>query len=95
MPRAIDFHVHLPIAEFMNLAPSGNIALPSEQYFHKRGHAPRHRRDCRLLRTRKTSWGCLLAWDAETATGQEAASQRHCGRDRPPLPAAIRRLRQR
>lgn len=68
MPRAIDFHVHLPITEFMDVA-IGPFRAAAEQYFHSEVKlrdieeiaAAYHERDI---------VGVLLAWDAETATGQ-------------------------
>src|SRR5215470_8866084 len=57
MPRAIDFHVHLPIAEFMDVA-IGPFRDAVAQYFHV---------DVKL----RDIVGVLLAWDAETATGRK------------------------
>ncbi len=69
MPRAIDFHVHLPITEFMDVAV-GKYRAAVEQYF---------RREVKLLDIEEIAAyyaeqdmvGVLLAWDAETATGQK------------------------
>ncbi|HEV8192680.1 MAG TPA: amidohydrolase family protein [Ktedonobacterales bacterium] len=69
MPRAIDFHVHLPITEFMDVAV-GKYRAAVEQYF---------RREVKLLDSEEIAAyyaeqdmvGVLLAWDAETATGQK------------------------
>jgi predicted TIM-barrel fold metal-dependent hydrolase len=69
MPRAIDFHVHLPITEFMDVAV-GKYRAAVEQYF---------RREVKLLAIEEIAAyyaeqdmvGVLLAWDAETATGQK------------------------
>jgi predicted TIM-barrel fold metal-dependent hydrolase len=69
MPRAIDFHVHLPTAEFMDVA-IGKYRAAVEQYFH---------REVKLLDIEEIAAyyaerdivGVLLAWDAETATGQK------------------------
>src|SRR5579884_2270576 len=67
MPRAIDFHVHLPISEFMDVA-IGKYRKAAEAYF---------RREVKLQDVEQIAAyysdqdivGVLLAWDAETATG--------------------------
>ena len=66
--RAIDFHVHLPTADWMDGSMAGYIE-PAEAYFRSSAHrgsldelADRYR----ALNTR----ALLLAWDAETATGR-------------------------
>jgi uncharacterized protein len=69
MPRAIDFHVHLPIAEFMDVA-IGPFRAAAERYF---------RSDVKLRDVEEIAdyyaaqdtIGVLLAWDAETATGRK------------------------
>lgn len=66
--RAIDFHVHLPTADWMDGSMAGYIE-PAEAYFRSSAHrgsldelADRYQAlDARAL---------LLAWDAETATGR-------------------------
>ncbi len=67
MPTAIDFHVHLPISEFMDVA-IGKFRKAAEAYF---------RREVKLQDVEQIAAyyhdqdivGVLLAWDAETATG--------------------------
>ncbi|HEX6818341.1 MAG TPA: amidohydrolase family protein [Ktedonobacterales bacterium] len=67
MPSAIDFHVHLPISEFMDIA-IGKYRKAAEAYF---------RREVKLQDVEQIAAyyheqdiiGVLLAWDAETATG--------------------------
>ncbi len=69
MPRAIDFHVHLPIAEFMDGA-IGTFRKATEQYF----HAEVKLRDIEEIAdyyAQQDMVGVLLAWDAETATGRK------------------------
>jgi uncharacterized protein len=69
MPRAIDFHVHLPIAEFMDVA-IGKYRAATEQYFHIEVKL----RDVEAIAeyyAEQNMIGVLLAWDAETATGQK------------------------
>jgi predicted TIM-barrel fold metal-dependent hydrolase len=69
MPRAIDFHVHLPIAEFMDVA-IGQYRQAAEQFFHISvtlrdvDAIAAHYREQDII-------GVLLAWDAETATGRK------------------------
>lgn len=68
MPRAIDFHVHLPIAEFMDGA-IGKYRAAAEQFFRKEVKL----RDIEAIAdyyAEQDIIGVLLAWDAETATGQ-------------------------
>lgn len=70
--RAIDFHVHLPTADWMDGSMAGYIE-PAEAYF--RAPAQRCSLDelaerYRALDTR----ALLLAWDAETATGRPRLS---------------------
>jgi len=69
MPRAIDFHVHLPIAEFMDGA-IGKYRAAVEQYFHKEVTL-RDIEEIADYYAAQDIVGVLLAWDAETATGQK------------------------
>lgn len=69
MPHAIDFHVHLPIAEFMDVA-IGKYRAAVEQYFRREVKL----RDIEEIATyygEQDMVGVLLAWDAETMTGQK------------------------
>jgi uncharacterized protein len=69
MPRAIDFHVHLPISEFMDVA-IGQYRAAAERYF----HAEVKLRDIQEIADYYAEHdivGVLLAWDAETATGRK------------------------
>ena len=69
MPRAIDFHVHLPISEFMDVA-IGKYRAAAERYF----RAEVKLRDIEEIAdyyAEQDIVGVLLAWDAETATGQK------------------------
>jgi uncharacterized protein len=69
MPRAIDFHVHLPIAEFMDVA-IGQFREATQQYF----HIDVKLRDIAEIADhyhQQDIVGVLLAWDAETATGRK------------------------
>ena len=67
MPRAIDFHVHLPTMEFMQIT-LGPYAKAAERFF---------RTEVKLKDIEQIAAdyaeldmiGVLLAWDAETATG--------------------------
>src|SRR5437660_12322405 len=67
MPRAIDFHVHLPTTEFMQVT-LGPYAQAAERFF---------RTEVKLKDIEQIAQdyadldmiGVLLAWDAETATG--------------------------
>src|SRR5258708_33148291 len=67
MPRAIDFHVHLPTTEFMQVT-LGPYAKAAERFF---------RTEVKLKDIDQIAAdyaeldmiGVLLAWDAETATG--------------------------
>jgi len=69
MPRAIDFHVHLPIAEFMDVA-IGKYRAATEQYFHIEVKL-RDINEIADYYAEQDIIGVLLAWDAETATGQK------------------------
>src|SRR5438105_13285712 len=67
MPRAVDFHVHLPTIEFMQVT-LGPYAQAAERFF---------RTEVKLKDIEQIAAdyveldmiGVLLAWDAETATG--------------------------
>jgi uncharacterized protein len=69
MPRAIDFHVHLPIAEFMDVA-IGKYRAATEQYFRIEVKL-RDIEEIADYYAEQDIVGVLLAWDAETATGQK------------------------
>ncbi|MBF6590081.1 MAG: amidohydrolase [Ktedonobacterales bacterium] len=69
MPRAIDFHVHLPITEFMDVA-IGKYRAAVEQYF-RREVKLRDVEEIAAYYAEQDIVGVLLAWDAETATGQK------------------------
>ena len=69
MPRAIDFHVHLPIAEFMDVA-IGKYRAEVERYF-RREVKLRDIEEIAAYYAEQDMIGVLLAWDAETATGQK------------------------
>lgn len=69
MPRAIDFHVHLPISEFMNGA-IGTYRAAAEQFFHREIKL-RDIEEVAAFYAEQDIVGVLLAWDAETATGQK------------------------
>src|SRR5579863_9313066 len=68
MPRAIDFHVHLPTTEFMDGA-IGTFRTAVETYFRMQITL----RDAETIAAEYAAEdivGVLLAFDAETATGQ-------------------------
>ena len=69
MPRAIDFHVHLPISEFMDVA-IGKYRAAVEQYF-RREVKLRDIEEIAAYYAEQDMVGVLLAWDAETMTGQK------------------------
>ena len=69
MPKAIDFHVHLPIAEFMDVA-IGKYRAATEQFF-RREVKLRDIEEIAAHYVEQDIVGVLLAWDAETATGQK------------------------
>jgi uncharacterized protein len=69
MPRAIDFHVHLPIAEFMDVA-IGKYREATEKYFRLEVKL-RDVEEIAAYYAEQDMVGVLLAWDAETATGQK------------------------
>jgi predicted TIM-barrel fold metal-dependent hydrolase len=68
MPRAIDFHVHLPIAEFMDVA-IGPYRDAVARYFRSEVKL-RDIEEIADYYAERDIVGVLLAWDAETATGQ-------------------------
>ena len=67
MPKAIDMHVHLPTASFLegSLAP---FRAPAEKFFRTRVPI-REMEDVARYYQELDIVGVLLAWDAETATG--------------------------
>ncbi len=69
MPKAIDFHVHLPIAEFMDVA-IGMYRAEVEKYFRSEVKL-RDIEEIADYYAEQDMVGVLLAWDAETATGQK------------------------
>ncbi|HEX6796587.1 MAG TPA: amidohydrolase family protein [Ktedonobacterales bacterium] len=69
MPRAIDFHVHLPISEFMDVA-IGPFREATEKYFRLEVKL-RDIEEIADYYAQQDIVGVLLAWDAETATGQK------------------------
>lgn len=69
MPRAIDFHVHLPISEFMDVA-IGQYREAVEHYFHSEVKL-RDIAEIADAYQQQDMVGVLLAWDAETATGRK------------------------
>ncbi len=69
MPRAIDFHVHLPISEFMDVA-IGKYRQAAEAYF-RREVKLRDVEEIAAYYAEQDIIGVLLAWDAETATGMK------------------------
>ncbi|HEY7834299.1 MAG TPA: amidohydrolase family protein [Ktedonobacterales bacterium] len=69
MPRAIDFHVHLPITEFMDVA-IGPFREAAERYFRSEVKL-RDVEEIAAYYAEQDIVGVLLAWDAETATGRK------------------------
>jgi uncharacterized protein len=69
MPRAIDFHVHLPISEFMDVA-IGQYRDAVARYFHAEVKL-RDVEEIAAYYAEREIVGVLLAWDAETATGRK------------------------
>ncbi len=69
MPRAIDFHVHLPISEFMDVA-IGQFREAAERYFRSEVKL-RDIEEIADYYAEQDIVGVLLAWDAETATGRK------------------------
>jgi len=66
--RAIDFHVHLPTPDWLDVSMAGYVEA-AEAYF----GAPAQRQSLAALAGRYRELGLmavLLAWDAETATGR-------------------------
>jgi len=85
MPRAIDMHVHLPTASFLQGAIEPFVG-PAEKFF--RNKVPVRKME--EVAQQYAEWdivGVLLAWDAETATGlpaltnDEVVPQVHSGSD--------------
>src|SRR5215467_2103815 len=68
MPKAIDFHVHLPIAEFMDVA-LGPYRAAAERFFRSEVKL-RDVEEIAAYYQEQDMVGVLLAWDAETATGR-------------------------
>jgi predicted TIM-barrel fold metal-dependent hydrolase len=69
MPRAIDFHVHLPISEFMDVA-IGQYRDAVARYFRAEVKL-RDVAEIAAYYAEREIVGVLLAWDAETATGRK------------------------
>ncbi len=70
--RAIDFHVHLPTPEWLDVSLKGYVEA-AERYF----HSPVARESLEELARRYSDLdmkAVLLAWDAETATGRPRLS---------------------
>jgi uncharacterized protein len=68
MPRAIDFHVHLPTPDWLDGSMAGYVEA-AEAYF--RSPVQRGTLDDLAIRYRELDvMAVLLAWDAETATGR-------------------------
>ncbi|MDR0343382.1 MAG: amidohydrolase family protein [Nocardiopsaceae bacterium] len=68
MPRAVDFHVHLPTPDWLDGSMAGYLEA-AEAYF----RSPAQRATLDQLADRYRGLGTmavLLAWDAETATGR-------------------------
>jgi len=74
----IDFHVHLPIPEWLEGA-LGPYLESAERYFRRRATA-RPMEDLAAEYERLDMVGVLLAWDAETFTGRPPPTGR-AGRD--------------
>jgi len=70
--RAVDFHVHLPVPEWVD-GSLGPFLAPAERYF-RTSVALRSAEELAAAYEHLDCVGVLLGWDAETATG------------RPPLP---------
>lgn len=94
MPRAIDFHVHLPISEFMDVA-IGRFREATERYF--RSEVKLHDiEEIAAYYTEQDMVGVIVAWDAETATGRSRCATIQIGPypqhpQRPELAACARR----
>ena len=70
MPKAIDMHVHLPTASFLNGSIKPFVG-PAEKFFRSQVSV----REMDEVARQYSEWditGVLLAWDAETATGLPA-----------------------
>jgi hypothetical protein len=68
VPRAIDFHVHLPTPDWLDGSMAGYVEA-AEAYF--RSPVQRATLDELAARYRQLeAMAVLLAWDAETATGR-------------------------
>jgi uncharacterized protein len=68
VPRAIDFHVHLPTPDWLDGSMAGYVEA-AEAYF--RSPVERASLDELAARYRRLDvMAVLLAWDAETATGR-------------------------
>jgi len=68
VPRAIDFHVHLPTPDWLDTSMAGYVEI-AEAYF----RSPVQRQTLAELADRYRALDAravLLAWDAETATGR-------------------------
>jgi predicted TIM-barrel fold metal-dependent hydrolase len=65
-PRAIDFHVHLPLHEWLE-GSIGPYREPTERYFHAQVHE-KSGDELAVEYAQEELFGVLLAWDAETAT---------------------------
>ncbi|MBO0786432.1 MAG: amidohydrolase [Actinobacteria bacterium] len=68
MPRAVDFHVHLPTPDWLDGSMAGYLEA-AEAYF----RSPAQRASLNQLADRYRgleAMAVLLAWDAETATGR-------------------------
>jgi predicted TIM-barrel fold metal-dependent hydrolase len=70
--RAIDMHVHLPVAEWLDGSMQGYVE-PAEAYFRARVER-RTVRDVAREYEEMNVLAVLLAWDAETATGRPPLS---------------------
>ena len=64
--RAIDFHVHLPLKEWLE-GSIGPYREPTERYFHAQVHE-KSGDELAVEYAQEQFFGILLAWDAETAT---------------------------
>ena len=74
MPKAIDMHVHLPTASFLDGAVKP-FKEPAEAFF--RSKVPvREMDEVARVYQELDIIAVLLAWDAETATGFAAADKR-------------------
>jgi predicted TIM-barrel fold metal-dependent hydrolase len=69
MPRAIDFHVHLPTADFLEVA-IGPYKEAADRFFRTEVQL-RDVEEMAAYYQERDLVGVLLAWDAETATGRQ------------------------